>query len=116
MGPGRVRVPDLFLVATSKLDLVSVPLGHEQAGGRAVHLDHRVVGGGGAVHEDLELGTKLRQRQAETLGQLAEPGHDPDRLVFERARCLVEHDLTGWCDADEIGERAADVDSDAVPH
>ena len=50
-----VRIPDLFLVAAPQLDLVAVPFGDEQTRRRAVHLDHRVVGGGGAVHEDLEV-------------------------------------------------------------
>ena len=67
------------------LDLVAVALGDEQAGGGAVHLDHRVVGGGGAVHEDVELRAELGEREPEALGQLAEAVHHADRLVVERA-------------------------------
>ena len=71
-----VRVPDLFLVAAPQLDLVAVALGDEQAGGRAVHLDHRVVGGRGAVHEDVELARRTSASdEAEAVGELAEPVH-----------------------------------------
>ena len=59
-GRGR-RVPDLLLVDPAHLDLVAVALGDEQAGGRTVHLDHRVVRGRGAVDEDVHLVAELAQ-------------------------------------------------------
>ena len=46
----------------------------------------------------------------------AEPVHHAGRLVVERGRRLVEHDLAVGRDADEVGERAADVDPDPVAH
>ena len=79
-----VRVPDLFFVAAPQLDLVAVTFGDEQAGGRAVHLDHRVVGGGGAVHDDLEFAAEPAEVEPEAVGELAETVHDPGRLVVER--------------------------------
>ena len=88
-----VRVPDLFFVAAAQLDLVAVALGHEQPGGRAVHLDHRVVGGGGAVHEDVEVAAERVELDAETLRELLETVHHAGRLVVERRGRLVEHDL-----------------------
>ena len=111
-----VRVPDLFLVAAAQLDLVAVALGDEQPGRRAVHLDHRVVGGGGAVHEDVEVAAERVELDAEALGELLEPVHHARRLVVERGRRLVEHDLARGRDADQVGERAADIDSYPETH
>src|SRR5439155_20895609 len=48
---GRLRrVPDVLLVAAADLDLVAMALAGEEAGGGSRHLDHRVVGGGSALH------------------------------------------------------------------
>ena len=119
-GDGRgariVRVPDLFLVAPAQFDLVAVTFGDEQTRLRAVHLDHRVVGGRGAVHEDVEIRAERREREAEPLRELTEAVHHAARLVVERRGRLVEDDLAGGCDTDDVGERAADVDSDAISH
>ena len=73
IGAGYAGVPDLLLVDPPHLDLVAVALGDEQPRGRTVHLDHRVVGGGGAVHEDLDLGAEVGERSPKALGQLGEP-------------------------------------------
>ena len=101
------RVPDLLLVHPAHLDLVAMALGDEQAGRRAVHLDHRVVGGGRAVDDDVELRGRSRSSvSAEAVGELADAVHHADRLVVERRRRLVEHDLAVGRHADEVGERA----------
>ncbi len=114
---GRVRrVPDLLLVDAAHLDLVAMPLGHEQAGRRAVHLDHRVVGGGRAVDEDVDLGAQLGELAVESVGELLEAAHDADRLVVGRRRRLVEHDVAVGRDADEVGERPSDVHAHPVAH
>ena len=113
-GRRRGRVPDLLLVDATHLDLVAVAFGDEQAGRGPVHLDHRVVGGGGAVHQDVGLVAELAQAQAELLGQLPEPRHDPSRLVVQGGGGLVQHDLARGGDRDEVGERAPDVDAYAV--
>ena len=99
------RIPDLLLVHATHLDLVAMPAGDEQTGRRAVHLDHRVVGGGGAVHDDLELPAEVVDREPEALCQLRHAVHHADRLVVEGGRRLVEHDLAGRRDADQISER-----------
>ena len=108
-----IRVPDLFLVAATQLDLVPVPARDEESRGRAVHLDHRVVGRRRAVHEDLELRAEVRQCRSEAIRELLQTVHDAGRLVVERRRRLVEDDFAGGSDADQIGERAADVDTNA---
>jgi hypothetical protein len=113
---GVRRVPDRFLVHAAHLDLVAVALGHQQAGRRAVHLDHRVVGGGRAVDEDVDLGAEVRQRAIQPIGELLEAVHDPDRLVIRRRRGLVEDDVTFGRHADEIGERPPDIHAHPVAH
>ena len=110
------RVPDLLLVDAAHLDLVPVALSDEQPRRGAVHLDHRVVGGGGAVDEDLELAAEGSERHAEPLGQLRQAVHHPARLVLDGGRGLVEHHLTLRRDAEQVGERAADVDAEPVSH
>ena len=113
-GSGVGRVPDLLLVDPPHLDLVAVAFGDEQPGGRAVHLDHRVVGSGGAVDHDVEPLAQLTDVEPEAFGQLGKAVHHADRLVVERRRHLVEHDVAGGGDADDVGEGATDVDADAV--
>ncbi len=108
------RIPDLFLVHPPHLDLVAMPSRGQQADVRPVHLDHRVVGGGRAVDDDLELPTELGRGEPESLGELGDAVHHTDRLIGERGRRLVEHDLARGCDADQVGERAADIDTDPV--
>ena len=82
--------------------------------GRAVHLDHRVVAGGGAVHHDVELVAELGQRHAEVLSELAQAVHHAARLIVERRWRLVEHHVAISGDADQVGKGAADVDTHAV--
>jgi hypothetical protein len=109
-------VPDLFLVDAAHLDLVAVTLGHQQARRRAVHLDHGVVGGRGAVHEDVEITAEVGDRGPEPFGKLRKAVHHADRLVVGRGRGLVEHDVAVGRHTDQIGERPADVDADPVAH
>ncbi len=119
IGGGRRvrRVPDLLLVHPAHLDLVAVALGDEQAGGRAVHLDHRVVGGRGAVHERCRAARRARRAtRPKRSASWPRPFITPRRLVVERGRRLVEHDLARGRHADEVGERAPDVDADPVAH
>ena len=58
-GATRGRIPDLFFVATTHLDFVTMTFGDEQSGWCTVHLDHGVVAGRGAVHNQLKLFTKV---------------------------------------------------------
>ena len=113
---GVARIPDLFLVHPTHLDLVAVPFGDQQARLGAVHLDHRVVGGRGAVHEDVDVAAQLRDGDPEPGGELLEPLHHAGRLVVERRVGLVERDVTCRGHADDVGERAADVHTDPVAH
>src|SRR5680860_1308226 len=89
---------------------------HEEAGGGAVHLDHGVVGGRSAVHEDVELRAEVGQWRVEPAGQLGEAVHHARRLVVDRGWGLVEDDVVVGRDADEVGERPPDVDPDPIAH
>ena len=114
MGRWGGRVPDLLFVVSAQLDLVPVPLGGEQSGGSAAHLNHGVVGRGRAVDEGLQGPAEGLRAEAEGARQLRHRGEDPDRLVVGRRRCLVHDDLPVRRDADEVGECAPDVDADPV--
>ena len=50
------------------------------------------------------------------LGELAQPFHHTDRLIFGRRAVLPEREPALRVDDEEVGERSADVDSDPVPH
>jgi hypothetical protein len=114
LGARRRRIPDLFLVAASQLDLVAVALGDEQSGVGTVHLDHRVVAGGGAVHDDLDLVAELGRAQAELFGELSDALHHAGALIVERGWGLVEQHFACGCDADQVGERSPDIDTQPV--
>ena len=114
-GSGIGGVPDLLLVHPAHLDLVAVTAGDEEPGVRPLHLDHGVVRDGGAVDEGVDAGAEVGGGQLRPLCEQGDAVHHPDRLVVGCGRGLVEQDLAFGRDADEVGERAADVDPDAVP-
>ena len=114
MGAGAAGSQICSLWTRRILDLVVVAFGDEQAGRGPVHLDHRVVGGGGAVHQDVGLVAELAQAQAELLGQLPEPRHDPSSDWSFRVEGVLSSTTSPVGDRDEVGERAPDVDAYAV--
>src|SRR5208282_2621953 len=95
-------VPDVLLVVPAQLDLVPVPLGGQQARGGTAHLDHGVVGGGGAVDESFDGGAEGGGGQAEADGQLLDPGQDAGRLIVRRGGGLVQDHPAFGGDADEV--------------
>ncbi len=113
-GRGSGGVPDLLLVVPPQLDLVAVPLGGQQAGGGAAHLDHGVVRRGRPVDERLQGPAEGRGVEPEGGGQLLHSRQDADRLVVWSRRGLVEDDPAVGRDADQVGERAPHVDADPV--
>ena len=58
-GATRRRIPDLFFMASAHLDFVTMTFGDEQPGWCTIHLDHGVVAGRGAMHNQLKLFTKV---------------------------------------------------------
>jgi hypothetical protein len=106
-----VREVERLLVPRDVED-VAVALGRDQADLRAVVLDDDV----GRDRRSVEDLLQVRRLRARELGQLLDPLHRPLRGVVGRGRQLVHEDLPGIVvDVDQIGERPADVDSEA-PH
>jgi len=94
--------------------LVAMAVARDEPRHRAGHLDHRVVGGRRAVHEDVEPAAEIGERHAEPLAELRQAVHDAGRLVVERRGRLVEDDLAVGCHADDVGERPPDIDTNSV--
>ena len=112
LGRGIRRIPDVFLVAAPELDLVAEARGDEQPGRRARHLDHRVVAGGGAVHDRCR-----RREQRVRVGVPAAsasrpiPASTPSDWSCGRRRRLLEHERPVGRQQHAVGERAPDIRS-----
>ena len=105
-----VREVERLLVPRDVED-VAVALRRDHPHRGAVVLDDDVRGDGRAVEHLVERGGAL----AGPLGELADAGHRALRRVVGRGRQLVhEHGPRLVVDVDEVGERAADVDADAL--
>jgi hypothetical protein len=66
------------------------------------------------VHDRFGLGEEPRQIGAELNGQEREPVAQADGRVRRRRGALGDRERTALVDRDEVGERAADVDPDAI--
>ena len=110
------RVPDVLSVSAAELDLVATALRDQQAGLRPGQLDHGVVGGRGAVDDQVGLAEKLLYRLIALRGELLDPVHHADRLIGRRGRVLPEREPAVGLDDQEVGERSSDVDPDPVAH
>ena len=90
---------------------VAVALRRDHPDGRAVVLDDDVRGDRRAVEHLVER----RGALAGPRGELADPGHRALRGILGRGGQLVHEHRPGLVvDVDEVGERAADVDADAL--
>ena len=81
---------------------------------RALALEQRVGGHGGAVHDELGVGEQAGQVGAELDGQQREAVHHADGRIGGRGGRLGEAHAPVVVHGDQIGERAADVDADAA--
>ncbi len=109
---GERGVPDVLLEAAPDLDLVAVALARDEPRHGAGHLDHRVVGGRGPVHDHLGRGEQIGERELHAVGEPPDAADHALGLIARRRRMLLERDAA-VVDEDEVGERAADVDADA---
>jgi len=66
------------------------------------------------VHDRLGLGQEPAQIGAELGGQERKPVDQADRRVGRRRSALGDREGALGVDRDEIGERAADVDTDPI--
>ena len=103
--PGRPRL--------GEVEDVAKPARHDQPDERAATLEDRVRRHGRAVEDRVEVG----QADARAVGGKADPLDDADGLVFRCARGLRDPHLpAGAVVQDDVGERPADVDAEAVAH
>jgi hypothetical protein len=107
------RVPDVLLVAAPDLDLVAMSRAGDETGDGARHLDHRVVGGRRAVHDQVGPREQLVERRLLARRELPDASQDAFRLVARCRGVLVEHQ-GAVADEHQVGERPADVDADAI--
>src|SRR5439155_14821640 len=114
--PRRGWIPDVLLVSAAQLDLVATPFRYEQPCLRTGLLDHRVIRRRCAVDDQIGFREEVAQLHAALLGELAQPLHHADRLVFGRRAMLPEREAALRVDDEEVGERPTDVDADPVPH
>ena len=110
----EVDVEALGLETVAEIEDVAESLGAQERGAWAVSLDHRVGGGGGAVHEEICAGEQLVGVEAELVSDRPHTGEDAGAEVA-RGRLLLpeEQHLSVLGGHREIGERAADIDADA---
>src|SRR5207249_2659278 len=106
----------VLLVAAADLDLVAMALAGEETGGGSRHLDHRVVGGGRAVHDEVGRGEERLAREALARREQRDAAEHALGLVVRRGRVLVEHEPSVPAGEDQVGEGAAHIDADAVTH
>ena len=108
------RVPDVLLVAAADLDLVAVALAGDEPGHRAGHLDHRVVGGRGAVDDERRCARAARRASSPRAPRAAaRPPSTPSDWSRGVVGCLSSTSAPSR-DQHQVGEGAADVDADAV--
>ena len=104
----RPRRPGL-----GEVEDVPEALRHNQAAERPAALEDGVGGDGRAVEDRVEIG----KADARAVGDEADPVDHADRLVERRARRLRQPDPLGRAVVkNDVRERAADVDSEAVRH
>ena len=112
---GRVRLKIVEIVAdlASQLEEVAHALRGDEPGACALPLEHRVDADRRSVTEKGHGG----RRDAVSIRERGQPDHDADRLVGRGRRNFFETHRSGrLVESGEIGERAADVNSDAPGH
>ena len=82
----------------------------------AVPCEERVRRDGRPVDDQLDLAEQLLERNAEPTADLLQPGDEAERRVGRRRARLVHEPHVASAEDEEVGERAADVDSDPVAH
>ena len=107
LGPGQVVEPRHPQGAD--LQHVAEALGGDQADARALALEDRVRRDGGAVADFLDRGA----RQSGLGKQLGEAVDDGARIVVDARRHLLGMDRAVRAEDDDVGEGAADIDTDA---
>ncbi len=112
---GRLaEVVAVVLEAFAHFDDVAVAFGGEQADFRALVFEEGVGGHCGAVDDAAGGGEHGGAGDGEGFGEAVEAFHDADGLVGGGGGGFGQGDVACFVDGDEVGEGAADVDSDGV--
>ena len=110
---GDVQVVQLELSLAADLQRVGEACGGEQPGDRAPALDERVGEQRGGVDDPGEV---ARRQAVLTQEPLDARGDGPGRVVVGGQDLAVELPAAGLVVDDDVGEGAADVDSERVAH
>ncbi|SFO25089.1 hypothetical protein SAMN05216207_103942 [Pseudonocardia ammonioxydans] len=119
-GVGRnvLVIVEVLAAADSPSHLEDVPQscrGH-QTGARTAAGEHRVGGDRRPVHDQVHRCQELGLTHPLGLGELGQPGEDTGRRIGRDRGSLVLPPVSGVVGEQEVGEGAADVDTDGVPH
>jgi hypothetical protein len=113
-GGGSAGSQMSLLVAAADLDLVAVPVAGDEPGDRAGHLDHGVVGGGGAVGDRVGALQQAFERKGHAIGDVGGCRPAPPRTgVARRGRMLLDGE-PAVVHEHHVGEGPPDVDADAI--
>ncbi len=112
-GSGKLQeqVVDVVALLGAHLEDVAEAARGDQAETRAAALDQGVGDQRGAVHDVADVG----EREPAACSSSARPSERADRWVVRRGQALVQADVVALrVEQDEVGEGAADVETDAV--
>ena len=112
---GLAKRVAVVLESLAHLQDVAMPLGGEQAEPRALALEQRIGRDRGSVDDTIGGAKKRSPLNAERAGKQLQSGEHADRLIPRCRGGLGDRNTAVVVDGDEIGERAAHVDADAIP-
>ena len=115
LGPGEAQIVALRLQAFAHFQHVPMSRARQQTHPGAPAFKQCVGGDCHPVHDALGARQQIAEIVVQALGQSHERVHDPKRLVGGRARGLDESHRALAVHRDDIGEGAADVDTDTEP-
>ena len=111
VGELQEQVVDVVALLGAHLEDVAEAARGDQAEAGAAALDQGVGDQGGAVHDVADVG----ERQVCRLQQFGEALQRADRRVLRGGQALVQADVVALrVEQDEVGEGAADVETDAI--
>ena len=112
----EMDVEPFGLSAPAQVHDVAEALGAQQADDRTVALDQGIGRHGLAVNQKLRLAQKLCDRGSGLLGQPAEAPRNGQQGLVGRRVFLVDVEPAVVAQQDHVGEGAADIDADSMPH
>ena len=115
-GRGHAQIVAFGLQPLPHFDDVAVALGREHADAGGFTLQQCVGGGGGAVDDAASVRQQVFQRHVQPFGGENQALQHALRLVRGRGGGLGDDCFAVGGGDDDVGERAADIDTDCVGH